>query len=361
MILDRLEVPLVERQLPRPARRRVQRAGERVGLVPAGLPSLAADEAPHWSPSEDRDVVAPSEPCPVARTHTRLDQSHVLWHEALDAYTDPDVFVTRLNALVQALRSVTFVLQKELRHTDGFENWYADWQRRMRSDPLMSWLVKARNAIEKQGDLDTHSIARAHVAGDWLPGPVAEMAVDPTDTASHIARRLLVGALPDRVRREGVLVVERRWTVEDLDDQELLDALAFCFGVLSAIVADAHERAGAPLERCELADADHHAAVLALQPRGRPPCMIASREARTSRRNLSDGAPVSVGIRSIKRPAASDLDAAAKRYGLSGDDWIAVGSDIVEYVRDLHRIGRQMLLVDGHHDTIVWLLRGASR
>lgn len=263
MALDYLEVPLVERALPRPARRRAQRAGERIGLVPAGLPALAPDEE-QQAESDQHAVVAPSEPCVVARSHARLNQAHLLWHEALDAYTDPDVFVTKLNALVQALRSVTFVLQKQLRRTDGFEDWYAGWQQQMRADGLMSWLVQARNEIEKQGDLAAHSIARVHIAGDWLPGPVTEMAVDPTTSAVDIARRLLlVGGLPDRVRREGVLVVERRWTVEELEGHELLDALAYCFSVLAAIVADAHKLVGAALERCELVDEDHHAVVLA--------------------------------------------------------------------------------------------------
>ena len=319
MVLDRLGVPLVERPLPRPARRRAKRAGDRIGLVPAGLPTPAEEEGSDSPIRDDEPILAPTDACPIARTHARLNQAHGLWHEALSAYAEPDLFVTKLNALIPSLRSVTFVMQKELRHTDGFEDWYAAWQGRMRDDRVMSWLVQARNTIEKQGDLDTHSIARVHVAGDWLLGPVAELKVSPTDTAMDLVRRLqIAGGLPDRVRREGVLVVERRWTVEDLDGQELLDALAHCFGVLAAIVADAHERAGTPLERCEAADEEHHAAVLALQPSGRPPCMAASQQARTSRRNLADGAPVAVGVREIERPTASEMDSITKRYGLSG-------------------------------------------
>lgn len=65
------------------------------------------------------------------------------------AYADADEFVTKLNACIQAARSVTWVLQKEATHVDGFEKWYAEQQSLMRADARMRWLVGARNVIEK--------------------------------------------------------------------------------------------------------------------------------------------------------------------------------------------------------------------
>jgi hypothetical protein len=66
----------------------------------------------------------PETSCPIEKTHSRLRQTHDLWHETAAAYPDADEFVTKLNACVQAARSVTFVLQKELRHREWFEDWY---------------------------------------------------------------------------------------------------------------------------------------------------------------------------------------------------------------------------------------------
>jgi hypothetical protein len=49
--------------------------------------------------------------CPIPNAHRRLEEAHRLWHRAAESYDDPDEFRTNLNALLQALRSVTFVLQ----------------------------------------------------------------------------------------------------------------------------------------------------------------------------------------------------------------------------------------------------------
>ncbi len=101
----------------------------------------------------------PEKTCPLPNTHNRLRQTHDLWHDVLAGYPDPDEFTTKLNACVQAARSVTFVLQKEHSKSDGFAEWYEPWRARLRADPLMRWLVDARNAIEKEGDLETASEA----------------------------------------------------------------------------------------------------------------------------------------------------------------------------------------------------------
>jgi hypothetical protein len=361
-LLDRLKVPFGDRPLPRPARRRAARAGQLIGWVPLGLPNLPGrrDDSDDEIDEERRSDVADPQACPVAKTHTRLDQAHTLWHEALDAYQEPELFATKLNALLTALRSVTFVLQKELAHTEGFEEWWKEWRARMKAIPLMRWSLQARNKIEKQGDLDSASVAAVRITGDFTDGQEILVDVDPDAPPAEIARRVRVGgALPLRVRHEGVLVIERRWTVAELEGREILDALAECFGVLAQVVADAHTRAGGPLEECELSvKDDHHAAVLALQLSGRPPCMAASREVRTSRRSLSDGAPIGLEIQSMPIPTAEQLAQAADRYGLEGADSVPPGDDVVEHTRRMHDVGRRMLLEDGYHRTIVWLVRG---
>jgi len=51
----------------------------------------------------------------MPRTHTSLHQVHDLWHRVAADYADPDAFVVSLNAALQALRSVSFMLKKERR------------------------------------------------------------------------------------------------------------------------------------------------------------------------------------------------------------------------------------------------------
>jgi hypothetical protein len=167
--------------------------------------------------------------CPLPKTHNRLRQTHDLWHEMEHAYTDADEFVLKLNACLTAARSVTFVLKKELSKRPWFEDWYAGWENRMREDARMRWLVQARNTVEKQGDLDTASVALVSVLLTDGEHPVSRTEVPPLAGPAQIAEAVKLASLPERLREQAVLCVERRWTVPELADQELLDTLAHCY------------------------------------------------------------------------------------------------------------------------------------
>jgi hypothetical protein len=353
--LELLEVPLVPPSLSRPERRRAKRGGQSIGLVPDGLPRWAQDAKPE---EDDEWSSQMTEPCPVADTHARLNQAHALWHEALDAYNDPEGFVAKVNLLIQTLRNVTWVLQKELGpHPTLKEGWYADWQERMKADARLRWIITARNQIVKQGDLDTHSKVRVRIVGEMISGSAIDIEVEPAAPAHEIVRKIHVGALDPRVREEGTLVVERRWTVDQFPDDELLDVLAHCYAVLSRLVVEAHEQLGASTDTCEKTADDPCAAGGATEhPSGRQPCMWAGREARTSRRNLDSGAPTGVAIHTVARPPL-DIKAIRRRYSKTSWPRVAPDADIFERASVLHENGRQMLLVDGRHIMIAWLFR----
>ena len=90
---------------------------------------------------------------------------HVHWHASLDEYMEPQGFRLNLNALIQALRNVTFMLQKQKANLPDFIEWYPAWQESVKGDEVMSWVVRARNRIVKEADLELNSteIGRAHV------------------------------------------------------------------------------------------------------------------------------------------------------------------------------------------------------
>jgi hypothetical protein len=344
---------LVAPVLPRPVRRRGAREGHEIALVPARFPQPRALVTPAEAPDPDLG----GRGCVVPKTHARLEQAHVLWHEALAAYDDPDLFVTKLNALIQALRTVTWVLRKEFGNSEDFKRWYARWETLMGADSRLNWALSARNAIEKQGDLDTHSVAHVRVRAGWLASAVLEIEVDPTADAREIARRLTLVGLPALARRDGTLEVERRWTVPELADDELLDALAHCYGVLARIVADAHAQRHEAVEHCVLSvESRRDSPSQTPHPSGRLPCMIASREARTSRRDLSTGAPYGVEVRSVTREPV-DSEAVRQRYAM--EDWRAPTQEapFVDGAAALHELGKRMFAADGYHITIAWLLR----
>jgi hypothetical protein len=101
--------------------------------------------------------------CLIPNTHKRLLEAHRLWHQTLDNYFDPEGFRVNLNATIQSLRNLTFALQYEKKVFKNFDDWYNNWQDKMKNDELMSWLNNSRRKIVHMEDLKTKSIARVTI------------------------------------------------------------------------------------------------------------------------------------------------------------------------------------------------------
>jgi hypothetical protein len=219
-------------------------------------------------------------------------------------------------------------------------------------------LVSARNRIEKQVDLETKSTAHVRLIASWLDGPVVEVNVDPTSEAHELARTVQVPGLPAWAMREGILEVERRWTLEELAEEEILDVLAHCHGVLCRVVLAAHERWGEAEAPCELAaDGVCEGHALSRHPSGRVACMIAGRRSRTVRRDLSTGTLVDVGMAPIDGPPVSHEEL-LERYGPGlPSDYRPRGKGVFGIAEVFHVSGRRFIVVDGHLETVAWILK----
>lgn len=179
--------------------------------------------------------------CKMRSAHGKLREAHRLWHLALDHYDEVDSFTTYLNGAIQALRNVTFALQKDKSEVPGFEEWYPKWQEALRNDEVSKWLVQARNVVVKRGDLEKLSIARVSLVISYWEEPAADFETDPMLQIEQIVGSIgMFTSLPDEVTRDGFLRVERRWVSTDLQDHELLDALAHCHGILRVLLMDCH-------------------------------------------------------------------------------------------------------------------------
>jgi len=173
--------------------------------------------------------------CPLTSAHTRLRQAHELWHRAAAGYPHPDEFVMNLNQLIVTLRQVTWMLQRQKDKITDFAPWYKKWQDRMKTDPLMNWLNDARTQIEHLGDLDLASTATVSVIASWMDGPYSQFEIPPHVGPERIAADIQTADLPDQVRKEGLLKVERRWVSSDLPEHELTDVCAHGYGVVATI------------------------------------------------------------------------------------------------------------------------------
>ena len=288
--------------------------------------------------------------CPIPNTHSRLEQAHLLWHQTLERYDDPDSFCANLNSTIEALRNVTFMLQSEKSAIPNFDAWYPECQAGMKADVIMKWLQNARTTIVHKSNLKTQSTAHASVHNN-LTLAHFDIEIPPlvstSITAMYIAANLPDSFMPDR--RDLMLSVERRWGVEELPDQELLDALAHAYGVLYKIVTVAHERAGIPRDQ----RSPHEELVKATD--GRLPCMITTAEVRTVRMTLSDYQPLVPSIDEVQHDPSID-EKVAKRYGSADSNGLYDFPDNpLAFAETLIPVAKRVLAKDKYHGRFVFL------
>jgi hypothetical protein len=272
----------------------------------------------------------------------RLRDAEVLWHRCLEAYPDVDAFCREINGLLTTLRTVTWVLQKDCAGRKGFAEWYAKRQDAMRADPVMRWAVDARNQIEKQGDLEMRSKAKVSVLASWREPPVVEFEEDPLVPPAAIAAAVPGLKLPEIVREQGIVIVERRWVTISLPDDEILAACAHVYAVLDALLFDANSDT--------LSD---HMTLPQVNE-----TMSSGREARSAMLHLATGEWLKSHHTTIPASEA-DMPKVRERYGDVFDR--LEGSDVETHVRSLHRAGRHVLTVDQWHMTLAVIFRDGAQ
>lgn len=274
--------------------------------------------------------------CLLKPAENKLSEAHHHWHKCLEFYYDPEEFRISLNALLQSLRNVTFALQKLKSKLEDFDNWYSTEQARMKGDPVLKWLVDSRNRI-KMGDLETHSenwaflirnyfdetILLKSEADQWkslksnrvtstFSGPVRK---PPSMTIEEIRDSFQCTSTPMADRERYTIYLERRWVDSGLPDIELLTALAYCFGQLREIIIRAHsllpqsKRVSTFANTSTKYSTSTHGAML--------PCMISTREYRSTRRHFLDVNEVAKATNQEVRfdPAHAREIALSERYG----------------------------------------------
>lgn len=234
--------------------------------------------------------------CPIPKTHRRLTEAHLLWHQTQQHYQEPEGFRANLNALIQALRNVTFILQSEKHSFEDFDGWYKRWQERLKSDPISRWVVDARNTIVKEGELETHSTALLRLV-TWRDELLMQANVPPNMSASLIMRNLPLiekinnAHVPPGDLRSASISIERRWVVSELEGRDILEALAQAYALLADVVSDAHfhlrQNAFIPSEPM------HNDFPSPYDRTGILRCMALNIEKRTQRLDLSAGTELS--------------------------------------------------------------------
>jgi hypothetical protein len=299
-----------------------------------------------------------TEECPLSPVEQRLEDCHRQWHDADNAYFDPDEFRLRIQTCIQSLRTVTFILQKNQTAIPDFESWYAGWQDHLRNDKLMSWMVNARNKIEKQGDLKLHSIVKAGIVASYLDsGPVIEVPAKLFEGPRKLLKSIPRNAVGDHVRKHGVLRIQRRWVENSLPEYELLDAVAIAYGKISELLDDAHRQIGS-----------RHRGVVNVRTGqiigpgdrdGRLPCMIEHEAERSLLIRLKDGARMKLQSRSVQITPEDEAEVEKESPVDLQDIFPGIGSTADETLASLFETARRVFLRDKYHDSIMFLLEGS--
>jgi len=283
---------------------------------------------------------------PTLAAFKRLADAHTHWLQALESYFEPERFRLQLNACIQCMRSVTFLLQKNKAEISDFDSWYTVWQGKMKADPLMKWSVDARNRIVKQGDLKLHSMLRVSVVGSYLESevPYVQYTAAAKLETKQIFRDVLKLKIPRSVLKHAYLQLERRWVENDLPDHELLTALAHCWEFLAKLLVDAPSAAA-------VKDSPYFSDSL-------PTCMVDSGDIRSLWIKFSTGETITLESRAIAFNIKDAEKAAVQYFGQDG--FPTRRKDSPPTLRELAEIffeqAKSVLKVDGYHILLVFLI-----
>ena len=275
---------------------------------------------------------------------TVFEDAHQLWHDAAEAYHEPEAFRRHAEGLIQALRNVTFRLQASKDKYPGFDAWYGPWQELMRSDEQLRWLIDARNDIVKHTGLKTDSYAMvSHITSYLEPDRVLLKLPAGTPTAEVVNRAR--ATLPEQYRQHMAVSLVRRWAVPGRPQDEILTLLAHCFHILDALLLYAREVVAGH-------EAEPPAAFLATVQR--PPCMLVSPTMISRFFEADTGEEFDVATK--QAPSGPDLAAVIERYGEKALPR-GLSHDPLERARQLHNIARTLFKRDGHHIPLAYLHR----
>jgi hypothetical protein len=231
----------------------------------------------------------------------------------------------------------------------GFDQWYEPWQLFMAQYPRLAWVRDARTQVVKRSGLASRSRARVTLLWSYLEPARLVYDLPPELSVEELVGKV-AAQMPEPFAPNSVLRIERRWEVDELPGEELLEVLADCLRVVMAVADQAH---GLLHGSAELPTPEEAAAAATL-----PDCLEWPPAARTLMLNPRTGAEYVP--RAEPAPTITEKQGRrnARRYGwrveefeiFRSDDPLVVGEGIVP-------LASGMLKADGYHIPMLWLHR----
>jgi hypothetical protein len=185
--------------------------------------------------------------CPLEDTHDKYNEAHYFLDQMMGEWHQPEPLRWSLNAFLQALRNVTFYLQKLLTPQEGFLAWYEAQQSRMRADELLRKFVEGRNVVVKQRNLVIESVAHIGVFRHRKPKLGIQLPMP-----AHFPSAYILSELAPKLRfiddhRSAIgeeYGVQRTWIVRELGEDNVLRLCDQAWSKIGHVLAEAHDFIG---------------------------------------------------------------------------------------------------------------------
>ncbi len=185
--------------------------------------------------------------CPLVFTHDKFREAHYFVGRMLSEYHHPEPFRWNLNAFLQALRSVTFMLQKELANVEEFKTWYEKQRTVMRDDPILRVFDAGRVIVVHRGMLNASSTVEAGVfRGRRTLKLGVKSEISPGLRSEDILKdtqEKMIGFLLDEEHSsiDEQIGVRRAWIIAELGDQEVIGLCDIAWSRIGKVVSAAHK------------------------------------------------------------------------------------------------------------------------
>lgn len=181
--------------------------------------------------------------CPIRATHDKYDEAHYFLERMMREYHRPHPFRWNLNAFLQALRTVDYMIRSELGDRDDFKAWY-DRQIDAASEDLQR-IIRARTIVVHEGMLQRESVFESGLFRGRrfkLLCPVEIPWYTPSEVILERTKVAFTGFLIDEDHSAigEQLGVRRRWKVAELGDEEVLTICDRAWLQAAEIVIAAH-------------------------------------------------------------------------------------------------------------------------
>ena len=184
--------------------------------------------------------------CPIPSSHEQFIHTHYDISQMLTNYHKPDIFRYNFNAFLQSLRNVTFLLQNELKHKEGFDAWYEHQREFMKQDNLLKKILSVRNMVVKERDPIFTNTALFGLFRNKKLKLGFEIPIDINVYSSQIIEEHkdeIIGIYLDKEHSAiGEEVgIKRKWVVKELGTDEVVSLCDYAWSQIGIVISNAHK------------------------------------------------------------------------------------------------------------------------